>query len=95
MLTESYFPARILTPENYENQSENYISYIKNWWQEKKSEKNLEKIAIFTAYSTENEDYLTIESYRHILEEIFGKGNVFSGDIYDLNAIKNIALTFH
>lgn len=76
MITESYFPSHILTPENWLNQAENYVKYIKKWWQEKKREKNLEKVGIFTAYMTQNEDYLTVETYRDILEEVFGAGNV-------------------
>lgn len=95
MVTESFFPSEMLTPAGHTNQSKNYINYIKKFWQEKKREKNLKKVGIFTAFSHQNEDYLTIETYRIILEEIFGENNVLTGDIYDVNIIKNTAVTMH
>lgn len=93
MITESYLPSRFLTPDNYYNQSDNYINHTKDWWRQKKQEKNLTKIGIFTAHMYENEDYLTVETYKTILESVFGEENVIVGDIFDLNIIKHSAIT--
>ncbi|MBP9779783.1 glutathionylspermidine synthase family protein [Candidatus Gracilibacteria bacterium] len=87
MICESHYPARLLNPPGYSNQSEKLIEYTKSWWQKKKEELQLEKIAIFTAYTHENEDYFVCCTYANILEEVFGKENIIVGDIYDMNII--------
>ncbi len=94
MICESHYPARILTPEWHENQNENIINYTKNWWKVRKEKYGWEKIAIFTAYSHENEDYFVCRTYMDILSEMFGEGNILIGDIYDMNIIDDQYVTF-
>ena len=93
MICESHYPARQLTPDWYTNQGENLIRYTKDWWYAKKIELNIGKIAIFTAYTHENEDYFVCRTYADILEEIFWIENVIIWDIYDMNIIEDQYVT--
>jgi glutathionylspermidine synthase len=93
MICESHYPARQLTPIGHTNQSENLILYTRDWWQAKKTELKLNTIAIFTAYTHENEDYFVCCTYADILEEVFWKENIIIGDIYDMNIIDNTFIT--
>jgi glutathionylspermidine synthase len=94
MICESYHPARILTPEGHTNQNENVVEYTKSWWQERKNKYGWSKIAIFTAYSHENEDYFVCRTYMAILLEVFWEENIFVGDIYDMNIVEDSYVTF-
>lgn len=93
MIGDINFPAAELTPAGYENQAEILIAYIKNFWEAKKSELNLKKIGIITAYSSADEDYYTCVNYAEILREIFGEENILVGDIYEMNIIENELVT--
>lgn len=93
MICESHYPARWLTPRGYGNQSEKLIEYTRDWWLAKKIELWIQKIAIFTAYTHENEDYFVCRTYADILEEVFWIDNVIIGDIYDMNIIDDICIT--
>lgn len=93
MICESHYPARQLTPDGYTNQSENLIRYTRDWWQAKKIELGIEKIAIFTAFTYENEDYFVCRTYSDILEEVFWIENIIIWDIYDMNIIEDTHIT--
>lgn len=93
MICESHYPAFLLNPPWYTNQSEQLIEYTKAWWKKKKEELHLKKIAIFTAYTHENEDYFVCCTYANILEEVFWKENIIIGDIYDMNILEDTYIT--
>jgi len=67
MQFESHYPAQILTPVGYDNQSENLIKYIENWWRIRRDTHGWKNIAIFTAYTHENEDYIICRDYMDVL----------------------------
>lgn len=93
MICESHFPAALLTPAGYINQSEKLIQYTKDWWREKREKLGIKRIGIITAFSHENEDYFVCRTYASILEDVFGKENIFIGDIFDTNIIDNSFIT--
>ncbi len=94
MICESHYPARMLTPEWHNNQNENIIEYTKTWWQTRKEQYGWKKLAIFTAYSYENEDYFVCRTYKDILSEVFWEENILIGDVYDMNIIDDDYVTF-
>lgn len=94
MICESHYPALLLTPPWHRNQNQNIIDYTREWWREKKEKNGWGKLAIFTAYSYENEDYFVCRTYMDILSEVFWAENILVGDIYDLNIIDDTYITF-
>lgn len=93
MQFESHHPAQILTPPGYTNQSANLIQYIENWWRTRRDTHNWKTIAIFTAYTHENEDYIICRNYMDILISVYGEENIIIGDIYDMNIIDDSYIT--
>lgn len=93
MIGDLNFPAKLLTPPWYTNQIETLKAYIQAYWKEKKELYNLKTLGIITAYSHADEDYYTCVNYAQILEEVFGKDNIFVGDIFETNIVENSILT--
>ena len=90
---ESHYPAEILTPRGHSNQSGNLVNYIKQWWGIRKEKYGWKTLAIFTAYTHENEDYMICRDYMDMLTEVFGEENIIIGDVYDIHIIDNTHIT--
>lgn len=85
MQLESIFFTEWLTPQGYTSHAAKIRDSIRAFWQRIRAERGIERLAILTAYTFEEEDHLVCRTYAELLSEVFGSEGIVVGDIYDMH----------